>query len=180
MIDQLHELRQTIQRIGMISHAPTRNYDGRTRRSTDEDIGGKKPPGTDREYKPRRPKTPLIDTDPQSVKAWRDYEDELEAWEACYQRKTVDYFLRRLDGCYTPQAVETLLREARATLEAWQRTPIPLGQEPEYGSPQWKRYIAESSEDAGTLASRYWNPRTGRQITRQYIHKIRKQYRVSA
>lgn len=154
----LQTLRQLVAELALISHAPTSNYGNRQPVDSGEDIGGKRPPGSDREMPNRRDM------------------DEMTAFLASYHRRTPEYFRQELDRCSTVERLEELVVEAREALDAWRRAPIPPGQEPEYGSPQWKRFIAESSEDAGTLASRYWNPTTGRQITRQYIHKVRRDY----
>jgi len=105
------------------------------------------------------------------VKAWDDYDDDLTAWRACYQRRTAEYFARQLERCESEYRLKMLVAEARETLEAWRRQPIPPGQPPEYGSPQWKRWIGESNKDAGELARLFG-------LTRQRIYQIRKGYRT--
>jgi hypothetical protein len=144
-LDDRRKLREVIVKIGLLSQVPAANL-GRSSRSADDDIGGGRPSG--------------------GIVAKDDFAAE-------FALKSAEYFRRRLARCHTPRAVVELLAEAEATLEAWRRTPIPAGQEPEYGSPQWKRYIAESGEDTGVLATRF-------NCTRRYINKIRQQYRDAA
>jgi hypothetical protein len=143
--DDRRALRVAIARITLLSQVPAATLE-RSSRSTDDEIGG------------RRPKGGIIAKD--------DFEPE-------FALKSSEYFVRRLRRCHTERAITELLTEALATLEAWQRAPIPKGQEPEYGSPQWKRYIAESTEDAGALATRF-------HCTRRYINLIRQAYRQEA
>lgn len=166
MSDPLAELRQLIAELSLISHTSGVSYDGKMSRDTSESIGGRRPTGGDREPKPFRPKSGAPE------KEWDDWEEELADWEACYQRRTPDYFRREAERRGVG-ALEALVVEARETLEAWRRTPIPAGQEPAYGSAQWKRYIADSKEDAGVLATRF-------SCTRRYINMVRRQYRDAA
>ena len=166
-MSDLSELRTTIIRISLISHAPVQQYDSDGgAHDTSEDIGGKRPPGTDQD----RPRHPGPNADPKRL---AEYRDDYAAWLNSYQRKTPAYFIDRLGHDPSTQRIKELLAEARAVLEAWQRQPIPGGQEPEYGSPQWKRYVANSPLDAGVLASRF-------NLTRQRIYQLRKEYREDA
>jgi hypothetical protein len=195
------EIRTLLVRLEMISHAPIQGYEfapgdvGRGQRNRTSDRkppvphlgahrpkGGdtKVPRGSDVERRPRAPRSPRVEGDDRSQKAWDDFEDDLAAWKACYHRRTVSYFRRRLDRYVSDGELRQIQTELEETVTAWRRTPIPKGQEPEYGSAQWKRYIAESNEDAGTLASRYWNPATQKPVTRRYINKVRQQYREAA
>lgn len=144
-LDDRRALREVIARIDLLSHVPAANM-GRSSRSADDDIGGRRPSG--------------------GVVAKDDFAQE-------FALKSAEHFRRRLMRCHTPQAVTMLLDEARKCLESWKRMPIPDGQPPEFGSPQWKRYIAESVEDPGMLATRF-------HCTRRYINKIRQGYRDAA
>lgn len=96
-----------------------------------------------------------------------------------FRLKSHLYFQRRLERMVRAKKnhgsadLRRLLKEAEDALDAWQRTPIPMGQEPEYGSPQWKFYVAQSSEDAGRLAARF-------NVSRRYINKVRRQYSSKA
>lgn len=85
------------------------------------------------------------------------------------EKPLVDYWRDRYNGASGHITRQLVLSEAREALELARRAPIPAGQEPEYGSPQWKRFIAESSVDAGELARRF-------NVTRRYINMIRQQY----
>lgn len=147
-----HEL---LARLELVSHAPTVNLSPTKGPSSDEDIGGKRPPGTDREH-----------PDGSNLA-------EVSAFLDSYHRRTVGYYRRRVAKCETREQREALRLELVGTIEAWLRAPLPVGQEPEYGSPQWKRYVAESREDPGVLATRFF-------VTRRYINKVRQQYRQAA
>jgi hypothetical protein len=153
---QLTKLHTIIARIGLISHAPVSAYEVREASDTSEDIGGRRPSGSDRDRPPRGAE-----------------QEEWEAWRESYVRKTPDYFRHRLAHCHTERAITALLAEAEGVLEAWRRTPIPPGNEPRRCDAQWKRFIAESSEDAGDLARRF-------EVTRRYVNMIRQQYREAA
>jgi hypothetical protein len=139
------ELLRAIAKIATFSQVPAANV-GQSAKSADDDIGGRRPSGGI---------------------------DRKDDFQTDFALKSADYFRRCLARCRTERAITELLIEAKATIEAWMHTPIPPGQEPEYGSPQWKRWIAESSEDAGTLARRF-------NCTRQYIYQIRRGYRDAA
>jgi hypothetical protein len=158
----LTELRQYVAKLSLISHVAGTSYDAKTARSTSESIGGNRPPGGDMD----RPCRPRADVGEQ---AWVAYRQELDAWKDSYWRRTPDYFRREFAKCFTVARLCELRDEARDTLKAWRRQPLPLGQEPEYGSPQWKRSVAESREDSGRLADRF-------NVTRRRINQIRQEY----
>lgn len=167
------EYRDLVQKLSLISHVTSVNYEGKIARDTSEATGGRRPTGSDIEPKPRRPKSPRIVGNIASEKAWDEYEIDLAAWEACYHRRGVDYFVRRFAACSTDGMLRDLIGEARDTLAAWKRTPIPKGQPPALGDPQWKRWVAESSLQTGDLARMF-------SVSRQYIQKIRRGYRDAA
>lgn len=183
----VREVRQAIAELSLISHVSGTSYDAKLAHDTTDDIGGKRPPGSDQEFKPRAPKAPRephehADEDEwriydQELAGWRiemeAYDEELESWRACYQRKTPDYFRRELEKCDADERLIALRDECRGVVQAWRRAPLPSGQEPEYGSPQWKRWVGESREDAGDLARRFG-------LTRRRINQIRHEYRVAA
>ncbi len=163
------ELRQLIARLELISHVSGSAYDGRAPRATDDEPGGQRPPGGRRD-RPRHPgPLPGSDALDSELQAYQERRDEWDAWLISYQRRTPEYFQRQLEDCHTAWRVEKLVTEARETLEAWHRQPMPRGVEPEFGSPQWKRWIAESSLNGGELARKF-------NVTRQYIYKIRRGY----
>jgi hypothetical protein len=116
MSDDLAELRQAIMQIGMLSQVSAANLENNAK-STDDDIGGKRPSG--------------------GIVAKDDFAEG-------FALRSVEYFDRRLRRAHTARAVTELLAEAMATLEAWKRTPIPAGQPPALNDPQWKRWIAET------------------------------------
>jgi hypothetical protein len=95
-------------------------------------------------------------------------------------RPLVDFYRESFNRAQSHAARARVLQEAREALELARKTPLPVGQEPEVGSPQWKRYIAESDEDAGVLARRFWSPRTEKHVTRRYINMVRQQYREAS
>jgi hypothetical protein len=88
-------------------------------------------------------------------------------------RPLVDFYRESFNRAQSQAARARVLQEAREALELARRTPLPAGQEPEYGSPQWKRWIADSDEDVGKLATR-WH------VTRRYINMVRASYRDAA
>lgn len=138
--DARAELEHVVLQIAMVSHVSAASLEPSSK-SSDEDIGGKRPPG--------------------GVDWQGDREPD-------YRQKSAAYFVRRLRD--HPAQVDLLLVEARGCLDAWRRTLIPEGQEPEFGSPQWKRWVAESLEDGGSLARRF-------NVSRQYIWEVRRAYR---
>ena len=143
MTEVREELTRTIMRLALVSHVSAMSLEPSTR-SSDEDIGGKRPPGGPDWQGDRQPE---------------------------YRQKTALYFVRRLRRCHTDQGLSELLEEAQRALWDWQHTPIPPGQPPALGDPQWKLWIGQSTEDAGVLATRF-------SVTRRYINKVRQQYRV--
>lgn len=81
-----------------------------------------------------------------------------------------DEYRRRFSNAKSQFTRRKVVLEAIQALQQARRAPLPVGMEPAYGSPQWKRYIGESTEDAGQLATRF-------HCTRRYINQIRAQYR---
>jgi hypothetical protein len=146
------QLQQVVVELTMVSHAPTPKYDKAGGPDQGDDIGGRRPPGSNREH-PRK----------------RDVQ-EFQDFLACYQRRTPEYFRSQARRCRTVQQLEALVVEARGVVEAWRRMPIPQGQEPEYGTPQWKRFVAESSLSHAELARRF-------HVTPSYIAKVRRAMR---
>ena len=158
---ELSELRTTIIRISLISHAPVQQYDSDGgAHDTSEDIGGKRPPGTDQD----RPRHPGPNADPKRL---AEYRDDYAAWLSSYQRKTPAYFVERLGTNPSDQRVTELLAEAKSVLDAWRTHPHVAGQDPEsMADPRWKRWVAASTLDSGDLARRFG-------CTRRYINKIK-------
>ena len=147
------KLCQFMAELSLISHTSGLSYEGKASLDAGEDIGGRRPPGGDRE-----------NTHGLSP-------DEFASWLQSYHRRTVDYFRVELERCETVLRLRELRDECVETLEAWRHTPIPEGQPPEFGSPQWKRWVAGVSRWMVASLARLFN------CKRQYIHQIRKTYR---
>ena len=141
MTEDLHELRQLIARLHLMSHVASVNLDGGSPSS--EDKGGRRPPGG-------------IDR--------RD--DAADG----YMLKSAQFFERRLAGARSDRAVALILADARLALEAWTKTPLPaLSLHPPMDHPQWKRWIACSSLPDPELARLYGVSRAYiRQVRIQY------------
>lgn len=143
------DLHQVLAELELVSQVSAVNMDPSSRDAS-ESIGGKRPPGgIDR-------RDDLPDSD-----------------ERHHPQKTVDHFRRRLECARTDRQVEVILTDARAALVAWRRQPAPASGDMAFGSPQWKRWVAESSLSHGEVATK-WG------CTRSYVQQIRKLYRVEA
>lgn len=114
--------------------------------STDDDIGGRRPSGG-------------IDR--------RDDKD------VNVGLKSADHFRVRFERCHSDRMYMVILDEAREVVSSWKRTPIPPGDLPAYGSPQWKRWVAETNGriSHGEIARRF-------NVTRQYVIKLRRDWGV--
>src|SRR2546423_46050 len=115
----------------MCSHVSAKNLEP-SARDAGEDIGGNRPSGGIDRREDRQP-----------------YEPEPAQPERLL--RSADHFRRELAR---GRNQFDILEHAKASLEAWKRQPPP-GDDPEYGTPQWKRFIAESPESHGALATRY-------------------------
>jgi hypothetical protein len=141
------ELCQILAELELCSHVSAVNLNPSSR-DAGEDIGGKRPPGgiDGREDRHRS----------------EDEDDERVL-------RSAQHFKRQLAH---GRPARHVLRDATAALAAWKRQPAPTG-ELEYGSPQWKRWVAESPLSDEEVASRY-------NVSRRYISKVRAQYREAA
>lgn len=184
------ELCQAIAELSLVSHAPTQSYQlappedreatpprwrVNNRRGPVPHLGSHhakggdtmEPRGGDRD-KPRFPGPKA------SAKLIAEYREDYASWLASYQRKTPDYFRLEVKKCETVERLVELRDECRAVVVAWKRAPLPVGQEPlSVKDPNWKRWVAESDLDGGTIARRF-------SVSRQYVHQIRKEYREAA
>lgn len=142
-------LRQVLAELELVSHVPAVNLDPLTRETSGEGIGGKRPPGG-------------IDR--------RD--DRRDDDDHHHPQKSVDHFRRRLAHARTDEQRALILTDAEAALAAWKRQPA-ASTEPAYGSPQWKRWVAESKLSHQQVADKFG-------ISRSYVAKVRKQYREAA
>lgn len=144
MRDLDHEIAQVLAQLSICSEVAAASL-GSSARASEDDIGGRRPPGGEDHKGNRDPEWAL---------------------------KSAEHFRRRLARAHSERTLTAILADAEAALTAWRRQPASTkDNEPEYGSPQWKRYIAESKESHGTLADRF-------HVERSYIAKIRRQYRI--
>jgi hypothetical protein len=158
----LGELRGLVAKLSLISHAPIGAY-GRQTRGSGEDIGGKPPRGGEVD----RPRKPSKDA---SADDWEAYHEEHAAWKVSYQRHTPSYFAAELERCETEARLVELRDEAEASLKAWRRGPMPVGQEPlSCADPNWKRWVGETSLSAGEIARKF-------DVSRQYVWRIKRAY----
>lgn len=135
------ELRQVIAELAIVSHMSASKLGG-SGRDSGESIGGRRPPGG-------------IDR-----KGDKDHD---------WAMKSAEHFAKRLEKAHSERTLLVILAEARDALEAHRRQPP--AKDPEVSSPQWKRWISESTESHGELARRFG-------VKRAYIQQVRKQYRV--
>lgn len=82
-----------------------------------------------------------------------------------------DDFRERMARASSGRQLRSVLEDARKALEHWKRSAKPS--EPVRGDPQFKRWLAESPDSVETLVHRFG-------ITRQYVYRVRKQYRDAA
>lgn len=145
MSDLDKQLRTVLARLELVSQVPAA-LPGNSSRSA-EDPGGKRPAGGIDRKDDREPDHP---------------------------QKSVEHFRRRAGRIHSVPALESLIADAESALGAWRRQPAPTKKdEPEYGTPQWKRYVGESKESLGELARRFG-------VSRAYIQQIRKAYTEAA
>lgn len=189
-----------LARLELVSHAPIQGYEfapsdvgrGQRNRTSDrkppiphlgahrsKDGDTKTPRGSDAEYRPRAPRSPRVLGDQRSEKAWDEFEDELAAWKACYHRRTVWYFRRRLDardGRGLPRELSggelaQIRRELEETIEAWHRTPpMPAGVPLERFSFEWKCMVADDQRPVDAVKEIY-------SIGRATVFRYRSKYR---
>jgi hypothetical protein len=185
-----HQLLQAVAELETISHISGTSYEGRViAHATDDDVGGKRPPGSARDTprRPHYPPEPVEGIDPEGWARWaskvaglrNDYEDERAGWRSSYQRRIPGYFHRALDRLLTdaptPAVTGARLRvlrdEAVDSLAAWQRQPpLPAGGEPSSrADANWKRWVGECGWDTGDIARRF-------DVSRRYVQQVRKDY----
>jgi hypothetical protein len=137
-------VRSRLATLETVSHSPTQNWGQRILAAA----GSGAPTGGDGEH----PSAP-----------------EWAAFAESYHRRTVSYFRRQIAGCRTVARLVEIREEIDSAIGCWRRMPLPAGQEPEYGSPQWKRWVAESDLSHGEIARRFM-------VSRSYIQKVRREY----
>lgn len=140
----IRDVYQVLAELELCSHVSAVNLDPSSR-DAGEDIGGKRPPGGMDRREDRQPR---------------------EIGERIL--RSADYFRRQL---LRGRATHRVLEDAEAALDAWRHQPMP--KEPEFGSPQWKRWISESTLSHGEIARKF-------NCKRQYVQQVRKQYRAEA
>ena len=142
-MDLLAEIKQVVLRINMCSQVSAMRLE-RATPSTDEDIGGRRPPG--------------------GIDRVGDREDG-------YRQKSAQYFAYKLACCDGRQELlEALLVEAREALEAWQKTPMVAGVDPVKGDPLFPRFLLDqlrAGMDPKELVRRHG-------VARQYVARLRK------
>lgn len=147
----LAELRALVQQINLksqINAAPV----GRSNPSSDDEIGGKRPPG--------------------GIHRGDDW--SLEAVD--YWMKSADYFQRRLERILTryhedahERLIRELITEAEETLKRWSRSPVGGKRPDSQEDPKFEIFVAYSDEHAGTLARWYdCSPDKIRRIRRKW------------
>jgi hypothetical protein len=142
------QLRQVLAELELVSHVSAVNLES-SGGDHGEDIGGRRPPGG------------------------IDRRDDLpDNHERHHPQKSVDHFRRRLARARSDESRTLILGEAKDALTAWKRQPALTG-EPEYGTPQWKRWVAESDLSSSKIADKYG-------VSGQYVRKIRAEYRDAA
>lgn len=152
------QLRQTIAELDLVSHISAISLDT-SGRDTSDDIGGRRPTGATGDGRKSR--------DRSENGGGSFYEGPHE-----FPLKSADHFRKRASKAFSEHAMQKVLDDARASLEAWKRRPLPTG-EPEYGSPQWKHWVAQSPLPDGDIARKF-------NVSRQYVNRIRTQYRDAA
>lgn len=86
------------------------------------------------------------------------------------EKPMVDWWRESYQRATTPHRQRELVSDALQALKLARRAPLPVGMEPEYGSPQWKRFVADSTEEAVSLARRF-------HVSKRYINQVRAAYR---
>lgn len=141
-----NELRQAVAELSTVSHARGTDFEAKGARDSSESIGGRRPPGTDREYPDR---------------------SEVDAWRESHYSHTPDYFRAEASRVRTVVELERLVVLARAAVTAWRRMPLPPGGEPaSMADPQWKRWVIEGNWTATQIVNRYG-------CSRQYVYQLR-------
>ena|SRR6185437_3154573 len=87
---------------------------------------------------------------------------------------SAEHFRRRLARARTQRALDAILADAEAALSAFRRQPAPKDKEhPMPGDFNFKRWVAESPLEDREIARKCG-------VTRQYVSKVRRQYRGAA
>ena len=146
------ELAQVLAELELRSHVSAVNLEPSTKDVGEgDDVGGHRPPGgVDRREDNYRPPSG-DETDNERV------------------LRSAAHFRQQLARGRDP---ERILAEAKESLAAWLRMPAP-NNEPDYGSPQWKRWVAESPLTAKEIADKYG-------VKKRYINRVRADYREKA
>lgn len=177
MIDPLDplipELRRVVQRIALMSHAPTQSYD--------VVMPGDDVPNTPPRWRlnDRREPIPHMGShvgkggDTMIPRGGIIRKDDIEA---DFRQKSHIYFERKLNRLVayngsTPADLTALLSEARQTLEDWCKTPPYDGEEAIIrGTFRWKCLIAEDKRDLDTIKRTYT-------VSTATVYRYRERYR---
>jgi hypothetical protein len=126
----LRELGQLMLELELVSQVSASQLS--TSRSSDEEIGGKRPPG--------------------GLDYAGDYDD-------AYPQKTKQYFAYRLRHTRDWAEIEQITAQARKAVDRCKRRPPPTDA-PEWGSSDWKRWVVEHTElTHSQVAEKYNCPR---------------------
>lgn len=121
------QLRDAILQLEMISQVPA-SRPGHTSKSTDEDIGGRRPSGGI---------------------------DRADDREHDFALKSAEHYRRREARCHTDGQRLALLVEVERTLTAWRQTPLVDGKRPAMNDPRWKQWVGECEHTVTELVRWY-------------------------
>lgn len=139
------EILLCVARLSTMSHVSAASQNGS--RSSDDDIGGRRPRGG-------------ID-----IRDDKDPEFDL---------KSAEHFLRRLARAHSELALQAILSDAQKAIRAWTHTPVPKNpspeQEPDPRTYRWYCKVADDDRPIGVLVKHY-------SIDRATVYRIREKYR---
>lgn len=154
------QLRQVVAQLELVSHVNAVALDSSGGRDTSDDIGGKRPSGGVDRRDERR--DGVYEVGP----------GEFE--EMTFTLKSADHFRRRMASARTDHAMRIILDDAERALKAWRFQPKHRpDSEPDRASPLWKHWVGSCGLSDGEIARKYG-------VTRQYVNRIRNQYREAA
>jgi hypothetical protein len=142
------ELAQVVLQLSLMPQSPAGNIAPDTGKTVHDHVGGDKPPGGIDHEGDRTPE---------------------------FRQKSAEHFLRRAARCVTARDYELVLADARAALEAWQRTPVTG--DPEPGSFAWKKQIAAdvaSGRRSVESACRFYS------VSRATVYRYLQRYEAAA
>jgi len=171
------DIRKVVQRLALISHAPTQSYD--------VVLKGDDVPKTPDRWRINTRREPWPHLGAHSGKSGdtavpRGGINRFDDAQLDYRQKSHIYFERKLNRIVnypksTSKDLEALLTEARQALQDWTKTPLYSGPEPlERDSFRWKCAIADDDRDVATINRVYG---MGKTIHRSTVARYRVKYR---